>query len=366
MIDWLQCLLQRLTREELDGIAPNDTRYDLDFFVDVIFHDDEDDAADDDDSTPGGTAGIQSPSSSSIWQHVDQRAAHVAAGGRRSPASSKPPEFESARGSNPTLTANPHAESANFTIDFEDSGGTANADGDHDLSRNANSSGDDPAAQWLGKVQEFEDLEMFSLQPAADNVNIAALPQMPADGYDNDAGSEDGPPKPSASAAIPTVHEESEEQEAGEPRNTVVQPESSRAAPTTVSAAVAAAVTAADDAHAKKAARTAAMVPASDSIEKSYVETLAAGVEEVAAGTHGAPVAEPIRTTSEDSFDNWLEEDVGTSVSSPTTNGLVTGTAPTAATTAPSAAAAAAPAATPDGKSASDDLDDFMASLDDL
>jgi hypothetical protein len=364
MTDRLERLLQRLTREELDGIAPNDTRYDPDFFVDVIFHDD-DNGDDDDGSTPSGTAAVQSPSSSSIWQHVDQRTAHMAAGERRSAASSEQPESESARGSNPAPNTNSIAESANFTIDFEDSSGTASTEGDHISSRNANSSGDDPAAQWLGKVQEFEDLEMFSLQPAADNVNTVAQPQVPAAGDDDTAHGKDGPPpKPSTLAVIATMNAESEAQETAEPRTTAVQQESSRAAPTAVSAAVAAAVAAASDAQTKKAARTAAMAPASDSIEISDVETTAAGVEASAAGTNGTPLAAPVRTTSENSFDEWLEDDVG--ASPPPIDGLVETVAPAARTGPAAVAGAAAPAAVPDGKSASDDLDDFMASLDDL
>lgn len=361
MTDWF-ALLQRLTREELDGIAPNDTRYDSGFFVDVIFHDD-DHGADDDGSTPSSTVAVQSPSSSSIWQHVDQRTAHAASGGRRNAASSEQAQSESAGVSNPAPNANPIAESANFTIDFEDSGGTASTDGNHDSSRNANGRGDDPAAQWLGKVQEFEDLEMFSLQPAADNV---VQPQVPAAGDDDAAHGDDGPLYPSTSAVIPTVDAESEPQEALEPRTTAVQEESGRTAPLAVSAAVAAAVAAADDAHAKKAARTAAMAPATDSIDMSDVVTTTAGAE---ASANGTAVAAPVRTTSEDSFDDWLENDVGMGASSAPDDSVVEKAASTA-TSAPAAAAAeaaaAAPAAVPGGKSTSDDLDDFMASLDDL
>lgn len=356
--------MQRLTRDELDGIAPNDARYDPDFFVDVIFHNDGDD--DDDDSTSlDGKAASQSPSLSSIWQHVDRRSAHVAEGGHRSAASSKQPKSESALDSNSTPTTSSwSAESVNFAIDFDDSGVAPGNDDNHDLARDSRA--DDPAAQWLGKVQAFEELEMFSVEPAGDNVDTMAQPRVPAVG-DDDALDDEGPSQLSSSVtAVVALDAEVERQKEAPPRNTGAQQDLSCAAATAVSAAVAAAVAAADDVHAQKAARTAAMAPAADSTtEKVRVETTTAGVhasDDVGTDGTTTPTVTTARTTSKDSFDNWLEDDVGKLESPPPTEGSIERPAPAALPAPATPAAAAVPVA----KSASDDLDDFMASLDDL
>ena len=124
-----------------------------------------------------------------------------------------------------------------------------------------------------------------------------------------------------------------------------------------------AAVAAADEANAKKAARTEAMAPATAPAEKSHTEISPAGLEGAALETSGPsstgatpPTPKSLRTTSDDSFDDWLDDNVGKSESSRTDN-LVEKPAPVAAR---------APADVSDAKAASDDLEDFMASLDDL
>ena len=353
--------MQRLTRDELDGIAPNDARYDPDFFVDVIFHDGGDD--DDDSNSLDGQAAAQSPSLSSIWQHVDRRTAHAAAVERRSAASSKQPKSERALDSNPTPTnSSRSAESVNFAIDFDDSSGTSGNDDNHDAARD--SCADDPAVQWLGKVQAFEELEMFSVEPAGGNVHNMAQPRVAAVG-DDDAHGDEGPSQLSSSSVTAVVDAETDRHNEVPPRNIDVQQDLRCAAATAVSAAVAAAVAAADDVHAKKAARTAAMATAADSTtEKARVETTTAGAHASDVGTDGTttPTVTTVRTTSKDSFDNWLEDDTGKFESPPLTEELIERPAPA---TSP-APAAPAVAAVPVAKSAHDDLDDFMASLDDL
>ena len=65
-------------------------------------------------------------------------------------------------------------DSANFTIDFDD-GSMTSIDEKDDVDHDASSRGDDPAAQWLGKVQAFEDLEVSNGHPAAVQCSVALM-----------------------------------------------------------------------------------------------------------------------------------------------------------------------------------------------
>jgi hypothetical protein len=345
-------LSQRLTREELDGIAPDDKRYDSDFFVDVIFRDDDDGDNDDNDAgsaDPGDQVSSQvhsGPSPSSIWQHVDQRKAEVTAGGTVS-TTRHDQQANSDSGISPSQpSTRVSAESANFTIDFdEDDGvagsGSADGKGGEEGTRECEDrDGDDPAAQWLGKVEAFE---AFSGQHAE-----KLPPRIPS-------------PTAETSTAAPGT-------DVGETQDTP---------PTTpVEAALAAALAAADDASVQKAARMAAMAPVppnstenrAQPSEKTSARTAAAasvqGLASVASSANGidttthAP-AGTTRTASDDSFDNWLDDDDGVKEQA-TRSPVVEDSVPIAAAPAPAAAPAAIDSSAPD------DLDDFMASLDDL
>ena len=296
------CWSQRLTREELDGIAPDDARYDADFFVDVIFQDDADAGAIIDD-VPSHT--VASPSSASIWQHVDQRkAAEPAGDGERDGA------LQATAAVAVAMPTNAHAiaEPASFTIEDDELG--------HDQ---------DPAEQWLGKVEAFID------QP------------------------------PGSQSAAHTEDRSSRDQQ---------QPSSNTAA---VDAALTAARAAADDAHAQQAARVAAMAPEAADVVVDAQTNPDVHMQHVAAPTSvqavppaascvlAAETASQLPTgKTEDSFDDWLDDDEAEKPAA----GAPTDAAPTS-TALPGVSSTHA-AAPPPPRPESDDLDDFMASLDDM
>ena len=296
------CRSQRLTREELDGIAPEDARYDADFFVDVIFQDDADANAGTGDSAMSHS--VASPSSASIWQHVDQRKAVE-------PAGDSEAALEAAAAVVKPANAQAIAEPASFTIEDHDD--------DLDLGH------DDPAEQWLGKVEAFIDQPPDSQSPA----------------HTEEHSSRDQQQTSSNTAAV--------------------------------DAALTAARAAANDSHAQQAARVAAMAPVAVDVvvgvhAKPEVQTQPAtasiNVQAAPPTAPGALAAEtatqPSAEKAEDSFDDWLDDDQAEPVAgAPTTDA-----APAGAASSGAAPAIAANPAAP--RPESDDLDDFMASLDDM